>query len=260
MMRKIAVASMALLLTVFLAAPAFAHAPPSSSFTLNGVYDNDFVWFGFNLFGTNVAYGAWSNCPVPSGNPPTSNPRCLVKTANGNDAFANSGWDNNVPSSSYFSETWPEICTITNPTVMRCTVNTAMVGPFSGSVTFHREGATNNWFANPQNPANTIKLLTSTGSSEYGFVVYGGVLQFGGYTPSANNFLGGKIASWGYNFPAYVSSSSFPNAVYVPSEHAYLAITESYYISSSPLHNSAIISLIGTAPYLPLVPTPAGFT
>ena len=125
-------------------------------------------------------------------------------------AFQNSGWDNNVPSSSYFSETWPEFCTIVNPTEMQCTVNTSMVGAFSGSVTFHREGATNNWFANPLNPANTIKLLTSSGGPEYGFMVYGGVLQFSSGTPSANTFVGGKIASWGYNLPSYISPKSFP--------------------------------------------------
>lgn len=247
----------------FAATPAFAQVPPPP-FALNNAYDNDFSWFGYSTFSTNVAYGAWSNCPVLSpntGTPTTSNPRCLATTANGNDAFQNSGWDNNVPSSSYFSETWPEFCTIVNPTEMQCTVNTSMVGAFSGSVTFHREGATNNWFANPLNPANTIKLLTSSGGPEYGFMVYGGVLQFSSGTPSANTFVGGKIASWGYNLPSYISPPSlFPNVVYAPSEHAYLVITESYYISNSQVSNAQILSLIGTAPYLTTMPTPAGFT
>ena len=268
---KTYIAFAAVTITLALAAlamtPAYAAAPPlsrartSNGFALNS-YENAFYWFGFDLFGTNIAYGNWSNCPVYNGAVPAaaSNPRCLAQTANGNTAYQNSGWDSNAPDSSPFNNFY-----FVTPTVMETSLSISSYEGVTtaGNITFVLASVNATgysfWFANPLAAHNVVQLYDLTGSS-IGFVREGGYLVFKG-TPGPTSFVSGVINEWSYRYttaPTTVGTTTYQyvNAVYVQSQHAYLALTGVHYLSASVLSESQLAQIINTTPYLGTSPAP----
>ena len=237
-MWKIAAASTALLLTAFFAAPAYAQAPSTftpSTFTINP-YANVFLWFGYNTYGTNVPYGTWSNCPYD----PTMTPTALCSAT----ALGNAAWDLNTQS---YLTSATSTFTLTSTSTLTETFASINHGtPSTVTITYHKEGSSGRWFANPRN-----SVITFSGS----FVYWGGVLMFSG-TPSASTFVSGTFEEWAYVTPATynASPSVYPDAVYVPSQGAYLALTSVVYASASPLTTAQINSLISNVPYLGVNP------
>ncbi len=88
-----------------------------------------------------------------------------------------------------------------------------------------------------------------------GFVYWGGVLTFSG-TPSSSTFINATFEEWAYVTPATYSASPsvYPDAVFVPSQGAYLALTSITYASATPLTTAQINSLISNVPYLGVNP------
>lgn len=267
-MRARSLSASVLLAVLFLlaAAPVAAAAQPTSNtFYVPQIYLNFFYWFGDNGFGTNVAYGAWSNCPVYGGSTSylANNPQCLVETANGNDAFQNSGWDSNIacsssPSSSPCQEFILKGNTLTGVD-LACFVNDkgAQIGCIS--MVFHgerRQGGVTMWIANPENPSNSLSLTDSSGSV-IGEILMGGTLIFNGM-PGATTFVSGSLQEWSYRTTAFYSShsSQLPDAFYVPQQQAYLILTGIWDMSATPLTLTQMNSLVTSTMYLP--PAPLG--
>lgn len=238
---------------------------PSSNFRVNPMYDNYFYWFGENGFNTNVAFGAWSNCPVMpdwlSSSPqsyPTSNPACLVATANGNNAFQNSGWDSNAEGGlgNYaYQDFTLSGNTLEVPGI--CFINDQFVQIGCVAMVFHGEHSTssNVWIANPENPANSMQLADSNGV--YGKILLGGVAVFSGI-PGESTFVSLTVQEWSYRTPASYAANSgaMPDAIFVPNQQAYLQLTGVWYFTPAPLSSAAMTSLVQTT--APLPSSPAG--
>ncbi len=269
----------------FTAAPALA-SPPTSITMVGTPYNNVFLWFGVNNFADNVPFGTWSNCPY--GSTLTSTSLCSST------ALTNADWDsNNVgytgncdPSSGYSD--WCLTLSGNELTISQfvfvdplfCSVGLNCFSPSyfptaTGSVTFHRDGNSGMWKANPlknevsstlSSAACADQALTALcNGTPYAINYMGGTLVFDG-TPSASTFVSGNITQWSYITPlayntfqsacvSHSGTSCLPDAVYVPSQKAYLILTSIDSLSSTSLSPAQLNQLILSTGYLNTQPS-----
>ncbi|MDA8040373.1 MAG: hypothetical protein M0Z69_14735, partial [Actinomycetota bacterium] len=216
-----------------------AAAASGSSFEISP-YANAFLWFGYNTYNTNLPFGTWSNCPYDPSATPTST--CSAT------ALSNASWDLNDPT---YLTPQTRSFVLTSPSTLVESFGTLNQGVTeSGSITYDSQGG-GSWVAAPA--SNTIESYSSSwdnGATPYGFVNWGGTLNFSG-TPSASTFTNGTLYEWSYITSAYynANSSTYPDALWVSNENAYLALTSVVFLSSTTLTSSEIGTLDGSTYY-----------
>ena len=218
-----------------------------TGFTINP-YANAFLWFGYNTYSSNVPFGTWSNCPYSPGN-------TIVTVFCNTTALSNANWD--VNTQSYLTSS-TKTFTYNGTTLVEHFGSLNTPPPLiSNTITFTNSG-NGVWTANPAN--NRLITYNSVTSTPYGFILWGGNLTFSGM-PSQVNFTKGTLYEWSYiNTGNYLNNTAtYPDAVYVPSENAYLALTSVVSLSANVLTGPQIKSLVSNTPYLGPYPGTTAF-
>ena len=218
-----------------------------TGFTINP-YANAFLWFGYNTYSSNVPFGTWSNCPYSPGN-------TIVTVFCNTTALSNANWD--VNTQSYLTSS-TKTFTYNGTTLVEHFGSLNTPPPLiSNTITFTNSG-NGVWTANPAN--NRLITYNSVTSTPYGFILWGGNLTFSGM-PSQANFTEGTLYEWSYIYTGnYLNNTAtYPDAVYVPSENAYLALTSVVSLSANALTGPQIKSLVSNTPYLGPYPGTTAF-
>ena len=128
-----------------------------------------------------MPFGTWSNCPY---DPALSPAKFCSHTA-----LSNAGWDLN--SQTYFT-TQTRTFSLEGNILVEQPAFISTPGTQSGDVIFVQQGSSGTWLADPAQNKITLSNPTINATAPYGFVEWGGVLQFSG-TPSAGTFVSGTF-------------------------------------------------------------------
>ena len=209
-----------------------------TGFTINP-YVNAFLWFGYNTYGSNVPFGTWSGCPYSPGN-------TIVTVFCTSTALSSMSWD--VNTQNYLTSSTATFV-YNGTTIVEHFGSLNTPSPLiANTITFTNKG-NGVWTANPAN--NKLIEYNSITSLPYGFVLWGGNLTFSGM-PSQANLTNGTLYEWAYIYQGHYlnNTPTYPDAFYVPSENAYLALTSVVSLSSSAQTGPQIESLVNSTPYL----------